>query len=160
MPRVKQPNVDRILRIAAKMEVVLRDQYDYAKFIKLKPDMSDLKFVSAVENLIGASTYRKKRHVVANLLEFFDKKKKYQEKYEALYAKMLEQAAAPRKLKTYDVFIVAYYLRSHLPSGHPLISITQKNYDNHFDIYFEAGPDHEHEEFLKWELARILDKPD
>ncbi|QZE56754.1 hypothetical protein pEaSNUABM20_00218 [Erwinia phage pEa_SNUABM_20] len=174
MPKLKQPNVDRCIRIAAKLETVLRDTSGYKEYMREKPNLDKLTAFDRqriVEHLLHVSLDAK--YVNLLLTRFFDKKKKYEKTYLAIYDQMQKQCAAKRKLKTYDVFLVCCYLCDVLPKGHPLRRPTLQNYDHHFDEYFSNGSDmddydaelakdgfNSFGEFISWEIQRQLEKPD
>lgn len=173
MVKLKQVNVDRCIRIAAKLETVLRDSPDYREYMQNKPNLQELKDHDRqrlVEGILLRSTLR---DYAALLNTFFDNKKKYEKTYIEIYDQLLKQCAAKRKLKKYDVFLVRDYLCDRLQSGHPLLSPTCQNYNHHFDDYFDEGSDmYAYDEVLArdgfnslndligWEIARQLDKPD
>lgn len=174
MPKLKQPNVDRCIRIAAKLETVLRDTSGYKEYMREKPNLhklNDFDKLRVVEHLLHVTLDAK--YVVALLSRFFDKKKKYEKTYLAIYDQMRKQCVAKRKLKTYDVFLVCYYLCAVLPKDHPLRKPTIQNYNPHFEEYFADGSDmsdYDEElakdgfnsfgDFVSWEIQRQLDKPD
>lgn len=169
MPKLN-PNIDRLIRIAAKLETVMRDWSDYDGYLKMKPDLANPRFQSAVEKLISTSLLMNR---VEMLNAFFDNKKKYEKIYLDIYGQMLKQCVAKRKMKTYTVFMVRDYFCFHLPKDHPLLSPTIQNYNKHFDEYFDNGSDmYDYDEELAkdgfnslgaligWEIQRQLDKPD
>ena len=174
MPKLKRPNVDRRLRIAAKLETVLRDTPGYKEYMKAKPrlhELKDFEKLRLVENLLHVTF--EAEHVNSVLVKFFDKKKKYENTYLDIYTQMFRQCHATRKQKTYDIFLVCYYLYRVLPKDHPLCKPTTQNYNSHFGEYFENGSDmYEYDEdlakdgfnsyadFVSWEIQRQLDKPD